>query len=97
MQEITAPISFEEKMIHVLLCHDLRPLHAALEKHPPNERIEPRIDPMLESMSLNLMRQGAHLIIEPTVFIRMIDMFQNLAMMLWRKHHDAGLDDVGLA
>src|SRR5580704_14933340 len=84
-------------MMHFGLRRYLRPSHAVLEKHPPNERIEPRIDPMLESMRLNLMRQRAHFIIEPPVFVSMIDVFQNLAMMLWRKNHDAGLDDVGLA
>ena len=84
-------------MIHFILRRYLGPSQTVLEKHPPNQSIEPRIDPMLESMSPNLMRQRAHLIIGPAVFISVIDVFQNLAMMLWRKRHDARLDDVGLA
>src|SRR6476660_2684490 len=96
MQKITAPVAIEQKLPHVVLRPYLSPSHAALQKHPPNQRIEPRIDPMLQSVSLNLMRERAHFIIEPAVFIGMIDVLQNLAVMLRRKNHDAGLHDVGL-
>src|SRR5882672_5246511 len=60
MQKITAPIAFGEEMIHFILRRYLGPSQTVLEKHPPNQGVEPRIDPMLESMSLNLMRlEGA--------------------------------------
>ena len=69
MQKITAPIEFEEEMLHFILRRYLGPSQTVLEKYPPNQSIEPRIDPMLESMRPNLMRQRAHLIIGPTVFL----------------------------
>ena len=69
MQKITAPIEFEEEMFHFILRRYLGSSQTVLEKHPPNQGVEPRIDPMLESMSLNLMRLRAQLIIGPTVFL----------------------------
>jgi len=96
MQKIAAPVAFPHKAADFALALD-PPMDVPLKKHPPEERIEPGIDPMLKRMPLNLIRQRAHFVIGTAIVIGAIDVLQNLAMVLWRENEDARLDDVRLA
>src|SRR4051812_30581836 len=56
MQEIAAQIGVEQEMVNLGLRGGAAFPDIALQKHPPDQGIEPRIDPMLKPMSLDLVR-----------------------------------------
>src|SRR5688500_16739904 len=98
MEEEIAPVAVLDKALEIAGGWGL------VQEQPPDERVEPRVDPVLEPARLNLVRQRPHLpparsTIERVggrILVGTVNVLQRLAMVLRRKHHDATLNNVRL-